>query len=57
MGFSILYAGTKNNLLSQTTKRLRKGLKLMVQITYYKLLKNQTLEYAKRIRNALEYWF
>lgn len=55
-GFRIIiyFAGTKNNLLSQTTKRLRKDLiNGSANSAYYKLFENPTLEYAQRIRNAL----
>lgn len=55
-GFRVIiyFAGTKNNLLSQTTKRLRKDLiNGNVNSKHYKLFENPTKNDSQRIRNAL----
>lgn len=55
-GFRIIiyFAGTKNNLLSQTTKRLRKDLiNGIANSKYYKLFENPTKNDSQRIRNSL----
>lgn len=55
-GFRVIIylAGTKNNLLSQTTKRLRKDLiNGNVNSKFYKLFENPNMEMAQRIRNTL----
>lgn len=55
-GFRVIIylAGTKNNLLSQTTKRLRKDLiNGNVNSKFYKLFENPNKETAQRIRNTL----
>lgn len=50
----IYFAGTKNNLLSQTTKRLRTDLiNGSVNAKHYKLFENPTKDDSQRIRNAL----
>ena len=50
----IYFAGTKNNLLAQTTKRLRKDLvNNGANANYYKLFENPSSVEAQRIRNAL----
>ncbi|ALA93049.1 Z1 domain-containing protein [Porphyromonas gingivalis AJW4] len=56
-GFRIIiyFAGTKNNLLSQTTKRLRKDLiNESTNSLYYKLHENPTNDDSQRIRNELQ---
>lgn len=56
-GFRVIiyFAGTKNNLLSQTTKRLRKDLiNQSENSAYYKLHENPTIEESQRIRNELK---
>lgn len=56
-GFRIIiyFAGTKTNLLSQTTKRLRKDLiNDGANSQYYKLHENPTLDDTQRIRNELQ---
>lgn len=56
-GFRVIIylAGTKNNLLSQTTKRLRKDLiNGNVNSKFYKLFENPDMDMAQRIRNALK---
>ena len=51
----IYFAGTKNNLLDQTTKRLRKDLMSTGQnIQYYKLHENPNLHDIQRIDNELK---
>lgn len=55
-GFRVIvyFAGTKTNLLTQTTKRLRKDLiNNGANNQYYKLHENPTLEEAQRIKNEL----
>ena len=55
-GFRIIiyFAGTKNNLLAQTTKRLRKDLvNNGANGNYYKLFENPSSTEVQRIRNAL----
>lgn len=55
-GFRVIIylAGTKNNLLSQTTKRLRKDLiNGNVNSKFYKLFENPNMDMAQRIRNTL----
>lgn len=50
----LYFAGTKNNLLSQTTKRLRTDLiNGSVNAKHYKLFENPTKDDSQRIRNAL----
>lgn len=50
----IYFAGTKNNLLSQTTKRLRADLvNGSANAKHYKLFENPTQNESQRIRNAL----
>jgi hypothetical protein len=56
-GFRIIvyFAGTKINLLTQTTKRLRKDLiNNGANNQYYKLHENPSLEEAQRIKNELQ---
>ena len=51
----IYFAGTKNNLLDQTTKRLRKDLMSTGQnMQYYKLHENPNLHDIQRIDNELK---
>ncbi len=56
-GFRVIvyFAGTKTNLLTQTTKRLRKDLiNNGANNQFYKLHENPSLEEAQRIRNELQ---
>lgn len=56
-GFRIIvyFAGTKTNLLTQTTKRLRKDLiNNGANNQFYKLHENPTLEESQRIKNELQ---
>ena len=56
-GFRVIvyFAGTKTNLLTQTTKRLRKDLiNNGANNQYYKLHENPTIEEAQRIKNELQ---
>jgi hypothetical protein len=56
-GFRVIiyFAGTKTNLLTQTTKRLRKDLiNNGINNQYYKLHENPTLDEAQRIKNELQ---
>ena len=56
-GFRVIiyFAGTKNNLLEQTTKRLRKDLiNGNENATYYKLHENPTLDDVQRISNEFK---
>jgi hypothetical protein len=56
-GFRIIvyFAGTKTNLLTQTTKRLRKDLiNNGANNQYYKLHENPSLEDVQRIKNELQ---
>lgn len=56
-GFRVIvyFAGTKTNLLTQTTKRLRKDLiNNGVNNKYYKLHENPTLDEVQRIKNELQ---
>lgn len=56
-GFRIIiyFAGTKTNLLTQTTRRLRKDLiNNGANNQYYKLHENPTLDEAQRIKNELQ---
>lgn len=56
-GFRVIiyFAGTKNNLLSQTTKRLRKDLiNGSENSSFYKLHENPTDNDTQRIRNELQ---
>lgn len=51
----IYFAGTKNNLLGQTTKRLRKDLiNGNANSKFYKLFENPSAKEAQGIRNALK---
>lgn len=55
-GFRVIiyFAGTKNNLLAQTTKRLRKDLvNDGINGNYYKLFENPSIADEQRIRNTL----
>lgn len=56
-GFRVIvyFAGTKTNLLTQTTKRLRKDLiNNGANNQFYKLHENPSLEEVQRIRNELQ---
>lgn len=56
-GFRVIiyFAGTKNNLLEQTTKRLRKDLiNGNENAAYYKLHENPTLDDVQRISNEFK---
>ena len=56
-GFRVIvyFAGTKTNLLTQTTKRLRKDLiNNGANNQFYKLHENPTIEETQRIKNELQ---
>ena len=56
-GFRVIiyFAGTKNNLLGQTTKRIRKDLiNGNANSKFYKLFENPSVKDAQSIRNALK---
>lgn len=56
-GFRVIvyFAGTKTNLLNQTTKRLRKDLiNFGVNNQFYKLHENPSIEDVQRIKNELQ---
>lgn len=56
-GFRVIiyFAGTKNNLLGQTTKRIRKDLiNGNANSKYYKLFENPSVKDSQSIRNALK---